>query len=180
MTLHFYFARQFLKTVLSTILVFFVILFLLDMIEQIRKFGSTDASFGALLSLTALNVPDTLYRILPLIMILATVALFLRLARSSELVVTRASGRSALKSLVAPLIVTFVIGIVAVGVIEVLRVQIPEGDERQAQLLGHCSGIVLGIFTVEIALRIGAVGRKLGRYWSSRWNQFDVAIVAIR
>ena len=70
--------------------------------------------------------------------------------------------------------------IVAVGVIEVLRVQIPEGDERQAQLLEHCSGLVLGIFTVEIALRIGAVGRKLGRYWSSRWNQFDVAIVAIR
>ena len=63
MTLHLYFAKRFFVTVISTILVFFVILFMLDMIEQIRKFGSTDASFGTLLSLTALNVPETLYRI---------------------------------------------------------------------------------------------------------------------
>lgn len=117
MTLHLYFAKRFFKTVMSTILVFFVILFLIDMVEQIRKFGSTEASFGTLLSLTALNVPETLYRILPLIMILATLALFLGLARSSELVVTRAAGRSALKSLVAPLVVTLIIGIVAVAVI---------------------------------------------------------------
>jgi len=117
MTLHLYFARLFLKTVLSTVAVFFVILFLIDMIEQVRKFGETDANFGTFLSLTALNVPETLYRILPLIMILATLALFLGLARSSELVVTRASGRSALKSLMAPLMVTFLIGIIAVSVI---------------------------------------------------------------
>ena len=117
MTLHLYFARRFLATVMSTILVFFIILFLLDMIEQIRRFGATDASFGTLLSLTALNVPETLYRILPLIMILATLALFLGLARSSELVVTRAAGRSALKSLLAPLTVTLMIGIFAVAVI---------------------------------------------------------------
>ncbi len=117
MTLHLYFARRFFKTLMSTIFVFFIILFLLDMVEQIRKFGSTDATFGTLLSLSALNVPETLYRILPLIMILATLALFLGLARSSELVVTRASGRSALKSLLAPLAVTFLIGIFAVAVI---------------------------------------------------------------
>ena len=116
MTLHLYFAKRFLRTVVSTILVFFIILFLLDMIEQVRHFGDSDAGFGTLLTLTALNVPETLYRILPLIMILATLALFLGLARSSELVVARASGRSALKSLASPLIVAFLIGIVAVGV----------------------------------------------------------------
>ena len=116
MTLHLYFARRFFKTVLSTLLIFFAILFLIDLIEQVRKFGSTDASFTTLLSLTALNVPETLYRILPLTMILSTLALFLGLARSSELVITRAAGRSALKSLVAPLIVTFLFGILAIAV----------------------------------------------------------------
>ena len=116
MTLHLYFAKRFLKSVVSTLMIFFIILFLLDLIEQIRRFGSTEAGFGMLLTLTALNVPETLYRILPLIMILATLALFLGLARSSELVVTRASGRSALKSLTAPLIVTLLIGVVSVGV----------------------------------------------------------------
>ena len=97
MTLHLYFARRFLLCFLSVLLIFFGILTLIDLIEQIRRFGSADVGFGTLLILTFLNVPESLYRILPLIMILATLWLFLALARSSELVVTRASGRSALK-----------------------------------------------------------------------------------
>lgn len=116
MTLHLYFAKRFLRTFLAVLVVFFAILFLIDMIEQVRKFGDK-AGFGELLQLTALNTPETLYGILPLIMILATLALFLGLARSSELVVTRASGRSALKSLIAPVIVAGLVGVVAVGLI---------------------------------------------------------------
>ena len=116
MTLHFYFARRFAKTVLSVLAVFFAILTLIDLVEQVRKFGGTDAGFGKLVQLALLHVPETLYGILPLIMILATLALFLGLARSSELVVTRASGRSALNSLVAPLVVAFLFGVLAVAV----------------------------------------------------------------
>ncbi len=116
MTLHWYFGRRFLRSVLSVLVVFFVILLLIGLIEQIRRFGSNEeAGFGTLVLLSALSVPASLYRILPLIMILATLALFLGLARSSELVVTRASGRSALKSLVAPVIVSVLIGVLAVA-----------------------------------------------------------------
>lgn len=115
MTLHLYFARRFLRTFASVLLIFFGILVLIDLIEQIRKFGGSDAGFGTVFSLAILNVPESLYRILPLIMILATLALFLGLARSSELVVTRASGRSALKSLIAPVLVSLLIGVVAVA-----------------------------------------------------------------
>ncbi len=117
MTLHLYFARRFLRSFFSVLFVFFAVIFLLDLVEQIRRFGSTDAGFGGILGLTFLNVPETLYRILPLIMILATLALFLGLARSSELVVARASGRSALKSLVAPLILALLIGALSVAAI---------------------------------------------------------------
>ncbi len=115
MTLHLYFARRFFKSFLSILMVFFLILSLIDLVEQIRRFGSTDASFGKLVILAFLNVPESLYRILPLIMILATLALFLGLARSSELVVTRASGRSALMSLVAPVALAVLIGVIAVA-----------------------------------------------------------------
>lgn len=115
MTLHFYFARRFLRSFISVFLIFFVILALVDLVEQIRRFGSTDTGFGTLVGLAILNVPESLYRILPLITILATLALFLALARSSELVVTRASGRSALKSLIAPVLVALLLGIIAVG-----------------------------------------------------------------
>ena len=116
MTLHLYFARRFLRSVLSVLFVFFAILFMIELIDQIRRFGGEeDVSFGTLLLLSALNVPESLYRILPLMMILATLALFLGLARSSELVVARAAGRSALTSLVTPVLLSILIGIVAVA-----------------------------------------------------------------
>lgn len=115
MTLHLYFARRFLKSFVSVLLVFFAILSLIDLVEQVRKFGQTDTGFGTLLILTILNVPESLYRILPLITILATLSLFLALARSSELVVTRASGRSALHSLVGPVVTALLLGAIAVA-----------------------------------------------------------------
>lgn len=115
MTLHLYFARRFLRSFLSVFLIMFGVLALIDLVDQIRRFGGTEASFGTLLTLTLLNVPEGLYRILPLVAILATLALYLALARSSELVVTRAAGRSALRSLVSPVIVTFLLGVLAVA-----------------------------------------------------------------
>ncbi|MGR3511797.1 MAG: LPS export ABC transporter permease LptG [Paracoccaceae bacterium] len=118
MTLHLYFGRRFLKSFFSVLFVFFAILMLTGLIEQIRRYGGSDeAGFGTLMLLSILSVPDALYRILPLVMILATLALFLSLARSSELVVARAAGRSALKSLFAPVTLAFLIGIIAVAAI---------------------------------------------------------------
>ncbi len=117
MTLHLYFARRFFRTFLSVLVVFFAVLMLVALIEQVRKYGGSETGFSTLLLLAALSVPESLYRILPLIMILATLALFLGLARSSELVVTRASGRSALHSLVAPVLLSLLIGIVAVAAV---------------------------------------------------------------
>lgn len=131
MTLHLYFARRFAKTFFGVLAIFFAILCLIDLIEQIRKFGSSDATFGTLIVLTLLNVPEGLYRILPLIMILATLALFLSLARSSELVVTRASGRSALKSLIAPTVIAFLIGCISVAAVN----PIVAATQRQYEVL---------------------------------------------
>jgi len=56
------------------------------------------------------------YDILPLFIILGAVALFLRLSRSSELVVLRAAGRSALRGLLGPVCVALLIGILGVAV----------------------------------------------------------------
>ena len=116
MILHRYFARRFLMVFLAVFAIFLGIFILLDMVEQIRKFDSDSVGFVEIVKLTLLNVPQGLYRILPLIMILATVTLFLSLARTSELVITRASGRSALRSLISPIIVALVIGAFAVAV----------------------------------------------------------------
>ncbi|WP_422072981.1 LPS export ABC transporter permease LptG [Tranquillimonas rosea] len=116
MTLHLYFARRFLQSFLMVFAAFLGIMVLLDLVEQIRRFDSAEVSFVQTLGLTILHVPESLYAILPLIVILATLSLFLSLARTSELVVTRAAGRSAMRSLLAPLSVALLLGIAAVTV----------------------------------------------------------------
>ena len=84
--------------------------------------------------------PEDLYRILPLIMILSTLALFLGLARSSELVVTRASGRSAMKSLIAPVFLAVLIGLFGVAAVNPIVAATQKQYEAQsARLSGSTS-----------------------------------------
>ena len=117
MTLSLYLARRFVTMFLMVFGGFFAVLYLIDMVEQVRRFSQTDIGLGQTAELALLNVPATLYRILPLIAILSAIALFLALARSSELVVIRAAGRSALRMLLAPLAAAFAIGGIAVAVL---------------------------------------------------------------
>jgi len=115
MILDFYFARRFLQSFLLIGGVFLTLMMLIDLIEQLRKFEGIDVSFGQLFRLMLLNAPGAISEILPLLMILATVVLFVGLARSSELVVARATGRSGIRALVAPVMVAGVIGLLAVS-----------------------------------------------------------------
>lgn len=113
MTLALYIGRRFLWLVFIVTLVFTGLLLPIDLMEQLRRLDGQDAGLGDGLRLAALNLPAALYQILPLIVILATLALFLALARSSELVVVRAAGRSAVRALLAPVIAALLLGIVA-------------------------------------------------------------------
>lgn len=115
MILHFYFARKFALVFITLTTLFYALIVLIDLIDHTRKFSDIDVRFSDRLGLTFLNVPETINQILPLIMILSTVVLFIGLARSSELVVTRASGRSALRSLISPIVVSLIIGGLAVS-----------------------------------------------------------------
>ncbi len=117
MRLHLYLARRYLATFLAVFAAFFLILALFDMLEQIRRFGNDGVTFGSLLALTFLNVPKSIYRIIPLITIIASIFYFLSLARSSELVVARASGRAIGTTLLAPVTVAVLVGIVSVAVL---------------------------------------------------------------
>ena len=117
MILHFYFARRFSVAFFCLTAVFYALVILVDLIEQTRKFSRFDISLSDRLGLTFLNAPETINQILPLIMILATVVLFIGLARTSELVVTRAAGRSAIRSLVSPIAVSLIIGSLSVAVL---------------------------------------------------------------
>ncbi len=114
MILHYYFARRFIWSFLIITMILYSLVALVDLVDQTRKFGDLGVSFGQLVGLTLLNAPETVNQILPLIMILATIVLFVNFARTSELVATRAAGRSALSALMAPVAVAMLIGAFAV------------------------------------------------------------------
>lgn len=116
MTLSLYIARRFAGMLGRVFLVFFGILLLIDTLEQLRRFSDAGIGLPQALELGLLNVPSSLYRILPLILILSAIALFLGLARSSELVVVRAAGRSGLRFLMTPVIVALLFGALIVAV----------------------------------------------------------------
>ncbi len=130
MTLHLYIARRFLLAFLMVLAIFIAILLPIDLAEQLRAIGQPDAGLSAAFQLAILNLPGALYRMLPLFIILATLVLFLQLARTSELVVVRASGRSALKSSMSPVVVSVLIGLLGLLVIN----PIVAATERQYEL----------------------------------------------
>ncbi len=115
MTMDFYLARRFAYSFLLIGAVFMALIMLVDLVEQLRRFEGVNIGFGKVVGLVMLNAPGAISQILPLIMMLSTVVLFVSLARSSELVVVRATGRSGIRSLAAPMAVASLIGVVAVS-----------------------------------------------------------------
>lgn len=161
MTLHLYFARKFLLIFAGILGIFTAILILLDMVDELRDFELGTIGIAEALHLAALRVPGELYTILPLVVTLSTVALFLGLARTSELVVTRASGRSAIRSLVAPVAMALVIGGVAVALLNPIVAVTTKQYESLADRYEGGEGSVLSVSDAGLWLREGSVSGQM-------------------
>ena len=153
MTLTMYIARRFASMFAMVFAIFLAILLLIDVIDQLRKAG---VSTGQALYLSLLNVPESLYQILPLIMILSAIAVFLALARSSELVVVRAAGRSGLRFLLAPVVVALIIGAVAVAVFNPLVAATSKTYDRLNAARGQSDGAVMSVSADGLWMRQGS------------------------
>lgn len=156
MTLSLYIARRFLGSVGRVFLAFFVILLLIDMIEQLRRFSDAGIGLAGAARLSLFSVPETLYRILPLILILGAIANFLGLARSSELVVVRAAGRSGLRFLVTPLVVSVALGLVAVAVFNPIVAATSKAYDDMRSELSQGGRSVLSVADTGLWLRQGS------------------------
>jgi lipopolysaccharide export system permease protein len=155
-TLSRYIGLRFLLLVGRVFLIFFGILMLVDMIEQLRRFSAEGLGMAGAATLSLLNVPETLYRILPLIVIMAAIALFVGLARSSELVVVRAAGRSGLRFLLIPVTVALVIGGVTVALFNPLVAATSKAYEDRRVDLSQAGGSVLSVSDTGLWLRQGS------------------------
>lgn len=145
MRLHRYFARRFLMLFLSILAIFALFQGLLDLIEEMRRFDDS-VRFGQVVQIVLLKLPGGLYELVPLVMILCTIALFMGLSRSSELVVARAAGRSGVTVLMAPVVVALIIGGLVVGLMNpiVSTTSKRHAELRESYETGTASALSIG------------------------------------
>lgn len=117
MTLWRYILRKFLRSILGVFLVIALVVLLFSAVENLRRYGDAGAQPGDIFVITLLQAPEVLYQIFPLVLMLASLLTFLGLARTSELVVMRASGISALRLLRVPVFATIALGILFVAAV---------------------------------------------------------------
>jgi lipopolysaccharide export system permease protein len=115
-TLALYVARRFLSAFVAAFVVIFLIVVLVDLVELLRRGSGSDAGFSEVLSLALLHAPSLMLVIMPFIALIAAIASFARLARSSELVVTRAAGVSVWQLIAPTLVSAALIGALAFSV----------------------------------------------------------------
>lgn len=154
MILSLYIARRFVGMFLRVFGVLLGIMLLIDGIDQLRRHAASGITVSEAFYMALLNAPESLYRILPLVMILSAIGLFLGLARSSELVVVRAAGRSGLRFLMAPVGAALAIGLLAVAVMNPLVAATSKEYDRLSALRGS-GGSILSVSSEGLWLRQG-------------------------
>ncbi|MEO1775270.1 MAG: LPS export ABC transporter permease LptG [Pseudomonadota bacterium] len=93
-TLGSYIARRFITTAILAFMAVLLLVVVVELIERMSQNSDGRAGFTDLIGMALLNAPSITLIAAPFTMLLAAMACFARLARSSELVVTRAAGVS--------------------------------------------------------------------------------------
>ena len=114
MKLDIYLIKRFLASFLIVLTIMCFISILLEMTEYIRKYDINKVPINVLFRLSLLNLPKMMYKILPLIILISSLWMYLSLARTSELIVIKASSRSAIRSLAGPVITALFIGLISI------------------------------------------------------------------
>lgn len=117
MTLWRYILRVYLWSLAAVFAVITMILVLFGFVENLRRLGGTEARGGDVLHITLLQAPEPLYQAFPLVVMLASLVTFLRFARSSELVVMRAAGVSAIRLIAVPVSASLLLGAAMVAAV---------------------------------------------------------------
>ena len=116
-TLSIYIGRQFLIGVGTALFALAVLIFMLDLVELSRRAASKpDATIAVALQLALLHLPYMVQRVIPYAFLIGVMLVLARLTRTSELVVTRASGISVWQFLLPGIVLSLVIGAFVVTV----------------------------------------------------------------
>ncbi|NIJ43074.1 lipopolysaccharide export system permease protein [Parvibaculum indicum] len=116
-TLSAYFAKRFLTTALFTFGLFLFIIYMIDLVELMRRGAEhEDISFAFLAGMALLDLPRVGNATMPFAVLFGAMACFLRLSRSNELVIARASGISVWQFLAPAIFVAFTLGVIVITI----------------------------------------------------------------
>jgi len=109
-----YIIKQFSYTALQISLVFFSLVFILNIFEEINYLKDSNVSFYYPLLLTLLNTPSVFFQIFPFIFLISTQFFFITISDKKELPVYKNFGLSNLKILSNIVAFSFFLGILIV------------------------------------------------------------------
>ena len=136
MTLWRYLLTCFLKSLIAVQTVIAIVVLLAAGVENLRRFS--EASAREVAAVTLLQAPEVLYQAFPLVLMLSSLVTFLRLARTSELVVMRAAGVSALRLIAVPGFAALLLATLAVAAVNpIVAATIRRGAEVEDGLRGR-------------------------------------------
>ena len=137
-TLSFYLAARFTRTVISAFAFVFILIYVVDLVELLRRSGDSRQATGFVIAgLSFLRTPTVAEQALPFAVLFGSMIAFLNLSRKMELVVARAAGVSVWQFLTPPLVVSVFIGIISVAAYNPASAWMKQRSERiEASVFG--------------------------------------------
>jgi lipopolysaccharide export system permease protein len=138
-TLTRYLSARFLQTIGAVFLMIFSMIYVVDFVELLRRTGDIpEVSPGFIAYLSLLRVPSVAEQIMPFCVLFGTMATFLSLTQTLELLVARAVGVSVWGFLVPPVAIAATAGIASVVLFNPLSATMKHrADAIETQLFGR-------------------------------------------
>ena len=111
-----YIAASFLKNILLVLLVFSSLIFILNILEEIKFFRKFDMGLYYPVLLTLLNLPSTLFEIFPFIFLISTQLIFLNFFEKDELIIFKNHGLQNMKIIIILIFTSLIIGLILCSV----------------------------------------------------------------
>ena len=106
-----YLAKEFIKIVINTSIIFFCLGFIMNIFEEINFFKDFKVTISTPIILSLLFVPSLLNYFFPFVILLSGMWFFLKIKKTDELTAINVSGMSNLSVIIIPSILSIILGI---------------------------------------------------------------------
>ena len=154
-TLMAYLARRFTLAVMIVFAALSALALSLDFADQFTRTGDHGIPGSVIFSMSLLKLPDIAQKLLPFAVLLGSVFAFARMSKSNELVAARAAGISAWEFLAPPLMVSIVLGILAMTLFSPMAAALLAQYTRLEARYVHGQASQLAVSSTGLWLRQG-------------------------